>query len=75
MSRMCIDLQIALNEEKERNEMLSKRKGATVQRQLASEGRPFDLRNVLRKKQHDLQAFISKQNDNTNSGRKSKCCR
>jgi len=61
MSRICIELQIALNEEREQNEVLSSQQGARAKRRLAEE--TISTRRELKKKEHDMQAIIWKMNE------------
>ena len=61
MSRMCIELQIALNEEKEHNEFLSKDEGGRNRLRIANEA--ITLRRNIRKKTNDLKAVIWKMNE------------
>jgi len=61
MSRICIELQIALNEEREYNEILSNRQGARAKRRMAEEA--ISARRELSKKTNDLQAVVWKMNE------------
>jgi len=61
MSRICIELQIALNEEREYNEILSRQQGARAKRRMADEA--VSIKRELTKKTHDLQAIIWKMNE------------
>jgi len=61
MSRICIELQIALNEEREYNEVLSKRHGARSKRRMAEEA--ISARRELAKKTNDVQALVWKVNE------------
>jgi len=61
MSQRCIDLQIALNEERAHVDVLSNKSGALSKKKLAQEA--IQLQKALDRKTHDLQAIIWKMNE------------
>jgi len=61
MTDKCIDLQIALNEEKSNVDVLTNRSGSLSKKRLAQEA--ITLRQALDRKTHDLQAIIWKMNE------------
>ena len=61
MTERCIELQIALNEEKANVDVLTNRTGSLSKKRLAQEA--ISLRQALDRKTHDLQAIIWKMNE------------
>uniref|UniRef100_A0A7S2ETD3 Uncharacterized protein n=1 Tax=Trieres chinensis TaxID=1514140 RepID=A0A7S2ETD3_TRICV len=61
MTERCIELQIALNEEKANVDVLTNRSGSLSKKRLAQEA--ISLRQALDRKTHDLQAIIWKMNE------------
>mmetsp|Transcript_42159 Transcript_42159/g.127906 ORF Transcript_42159/g.127906 Transcript_42159/m.127906 type:complete len:1293 (-) Transcript_42159:43-3921(-) len=61
MTERCIELQIALNEEKANVDILTNRSGTLSKKRLAQEA--ISLRQALDRKTHDLQAIIWKMNE------------